>query len=229
MGADEDERLKAEIELLEAMYPEQVSYTAKTRELKDLSSEGTFVLRLPSGYLVDELPDILSANVGKSDVRAQLKQHIHSLNVGEEVLDSIIAAFSDLTTSQAPEEPSQQGSLRPDTKQTSLTVIIWLHHLLNTNKRKLALSPPSGVCGITKPGYPGVLIYSGPADLVREHVAELKAQNWQAFQIRLESEEHWTFAHSEGVREVEAMGDVVAALEDDQGEKETFLEAMRMK
>jgi len=106
-------------------------------------------------------------------------------------------------------------------------VIIWLHHLLNTNKRKQALSPPAGVSGVTKPGYPGVLIYAGPYDLVHEHVNELKGLNWQAFQVRLEDDEAWIFAHGSGVREMEAMKDVVAAIGDQR--KDLFMEAMRMK
>lgn len=234
MSADEDDRLRVEIELLEAMYPDQVLYEAKARELKYHSNDdGTFILRLPSGYLTDERPDVLSASVGKSDAREQLKKHVSSLNTGEEILDSIIAAFNDgLVASQSSETAARS---QPDNPLSSLsntahsTVIIWLHHLLNTNKRKLALSPLAGVSGVTKPGYPGVLVYSGPAELVAEHVAELKQQNWQAFQIRLESEEGWAFAHGEGVREVEAMGEVVAALGEKEGRKETFLEAMRMK
>lgn len=43
------------------------------------------------------------------------------------------------------------------------------------------------ISGLTKPGYPGILIYSGDSDVVDEHVRALKAQNWQAFRaVRLD-------------------------------------------
>lgn len=231
MGADEDERLQAEIELLEAMYPDQVSYRARPREMKYTSPQGSFTLRMPSGYLTDELPEVLSASAAKEDARTQLQQRIQTLSPGEETLDSLIAMFVELTEQQASEAQETIRSERSKTSEASpqarLTVIIWLHHLLNTNKRKLALSPAAGVSGITKPGYPGVLIYSGPAKLVQDHVFELRQQNWQAFQVRLESDEEWRFSHGDGVKEVEAMKDVVSAVGEKR--KEEFMEAMRMK
>jgi hypothetical protein len=105
---------------------------------------------------------------------------------------------------------------------------VWLHHLLNTNKRKQALSPPSPeVSGATKPGYPGVLLYSGPAEAVSEHVNELRQLNWQAYSVRLKSDEAWTFKHGTGVQEFETMKEVVADIEEDK--KQLFMEAMRMK
>ena len=233
MGADEDERLQAEIDLLLAMYPDNVTYDPKSREMKYASDDGSFTLRLPSGYLMDELPVTLSAAIGKSDAREQVKQLIRSQNAAEEVLDSLIAAFNDLAASQQSEaEPTSEPPASSEANANSsgsenATIIIWLHHLLNTNKRKMALSPQQGVSGVTKPGYPGVLIYSGPSSLVRDHVAELRQQNWQAFQVRLESDKAWAFAHGKGVREVEAMKDVVAAVGEER--KEAFMEAMRMK
>ena len=233
MGADEDERLQAEVELLEAMYPEQISYNAKSRELKYTSDEAAFVVRLPSGYLTDELPEAFSASIGKKDARAELKQQIQSLSAGEEVLDSLIAAFSELAASRLSEGNAKREdadghqAVAATNSFRKATIIVWLHHLLNTNKRKLALSPPSGVSGITKPGYPGVLIYSGPESAVQEQITELKQQNWQAFQVRLESDEEWTFSHGQGVKEVEAMKDIVAGI--GEARKEVFMEAMRMK
>ncbi|KAG9776345.1 hypothetical protein KCU88_g4896, partial [Aureobasidium melanogenum] len=96
-----------------------------------------------------------------------------------------------------------QPDIRPPTK----TVIIWLHHLLALSKRKLAVTPSttahthtttgtlsssssaSGISGLTKPGYPGIMIFSGPRDLVDAHVAQLKGLNWQAFQVRYDSDD----------------------------------------
>jgi hypothetical protein len=84
---------------------------------------------------------------------------------------------------------SSTTSIQDDAKQTT---IVWLHHLLNTNKRKLALSPTDhAVSGISKPGYSGVLIFSGPASGVKGHVNVLKQQNWTAFQIMYEDESEW--------------------------------------
>lgn len=96
------------------------------------------------------------------------------------------------------------GNGTPELKLSppSKTVIIWLHHLLATSKRKLALSPSvvnsnsnsnttttATISGMTKPGYPGVFIFSGPRDLVDSHVKELKSLNWQAFSKRYDSDE----------------------------------------
>ncbi|KAL2396967.1 hypothetical protein ABEF93_005331 [Exophiala dermatitidis] len=92
---------------------------------------------------------------------------------------------------------------QPDIKPPTKTVIIWLHHLLALSKRKLAVNPTvqtgppsssssssaSGISGLTKPGYPGIMIFSGPRDLVDAHVAQLKGLNWQAFQVRYDSGE----------------------------------------
>ncbi|KAL2429953.1 hypothetical protein ABEF95_013460 [Exophiala dermatitidis] len=103
-----------------------------------------------------------------------------------------------------------QPDIRPPTK----TVIIWLHHLLALSKRKLAVTPSttahthtttgtlssssssSGISGLTKPGYPGIMIFSGPRDLVDAHVAQLKGLNWQAFQVRYDSDEDGIVASS---------------------------------
>ncbi|EHY52963.1 hypothetical protein HRR83_006204 [Exophiala dermatitidis] len=92
---------------------------------------------------------------------------------------------------------------QPDIRPLTKTVIIWLHHLLALSKRKLAVNPTvqtgppslslsssaSGISGLTKPGYPGIMIFSGPRDLVDAHVAQLKRLNWQAFQVRYDSDD----------------------------------------
>ncbi|TKA77768.1 hypothetical protein B0A55_04687 [Friedmanniomyces simplex] len=228
---DQAERISTELSLLETMYPGQVQYVANARELRYTSTGGTLVLRLPNGYLNQsaDVPEVLSASAGKQDLREPLKQRIAACPTGEEVLDSVISGFDELAEgvadrAQAESDSASQGGKTADSKAT---VIVWLHHLLNTNKRKLALSPSlPGVSGVTKPGYPGVLLYSGPATAVHEHVNELKQQNWQAFQIRLEDDEEWLLSHGTGVVEVEAMKEVVAEV--GKARKDVFLEAMRM-
>lgn len=213
MTEQDPSRLDNEIELLTAIYPDQATYSRKSREIKFTQDHASLHLRIPDTYPESGLPDVLEAtDSSKHDIRTQTKAAIQALSLpaGEEALDAIISAFqavisSRLETSPSPSNPPSQPTISdPNTKKT---VIIWLHHLLNTNKRKLCLSPPFP--GVTKPGYPGILIYSGPAAAVDIHVSELKAQNWAAFQVRYEEEVEWVFAHGQGVREVESMAEVV--------------------
>ncbi|KAK0938944.1 hypothetical protein LTR29_009434 [Friedmanniomyces endolithicus] len=230
---DREKRINTELSLLETMYPDQVQYSAKAREVKYKSTTGAFVLRLPDEYLDDsgDVPVVLSASAGNKDLRGSLKLKIDNLPLGEEVLDSIISAFDELAEEAVERSPVATDNDRQSGQTTDgkATVIIWLHHLLNTNKRKLALSTSSslGVSGVTKPGYPGVLLYSGEARAVHSLVNELKQQNWQAFQVRLEDDEEWMLSHGIGIIEVETMKEVVAEV--GEARKDVFLEAMRMK
>ena len=211
-------RLETELELLQAMYSDQTHYNPNSRELK-FTNHGhcSFLLRLPETYPDSGFPDIISAtDAAKNDLRLRLREAVAELTLleGEESLDAIVATFERLIESASSHLNQPQNASA--TSDTPKTTIIWLHHLLNTNKRKLALSPPSSsppVSGLTKPGYPGVLVYSGPSLAVTEHVNLLKAQNWQAFQVRYEEDELWHFAHGTGVKEVETMSDIVKGVE----------------
>ncbi|KAH7405721.1 hypothetical protein DE146DRAFT_421589 [Phaeosphaeria sp. MPI-PUGE-AT-0046c] len=216
MAEPEASRLDMEVEIIGAMYPEQASYDKKARELKFTHEGALLQLRLPESYPESGRPDVIAANnSNKSDLRSQTKAAIKGLDLieGEEALDAIIAAFQELLD-QKSNEQDQISSGTTDTTviDASKTVIIWLHHLLALTKRKLALSPTS-LSGITKPGYPGIMIFSGPLSAVVEHVNTLKAENWQAFQVRYEEAELWHFAHGTGVREVETMAEVVKSVE----------------
>jgi hypothetical protein len=236
-------RLETELELLEAMYPDQTHYSSKSCEFKFSDSHATLLLRLPESYPEAGLPDVISAtDAAKNDLRTRVKSVVKELRLaeGEEGLDAIIAAFQQILESvPSPSDPAESKGPATSTQgntNVSKTVIIWLHHLLNTNKRKLALSPPPSappVSGLTKPGYPGILIYSGPSSAVTEHANMLKAQNWQAFQVRFEEEELWQFAHGMGVKEMESMGEIVKGVEvkDDTGrrQKEDLLKAIGIK
>lgn len=222
MIEEEPSRLDNEIELLTAIYPDQASYSPKSRELKFTENHATLHLRIPDAYPESGTPDVISTtDSSKNDIRTQTKSAISALNLleGEEALDLIISTFqrviSDNLEANSIASPKSTTSTKHEDPNTKKTVVIWLHHLLNTNKRKLCLSP--SFSGITKPGYPGVLVYSGPAPAVDAHVNELKAQNWAAFQVRLEEDVEWRFRHGEGVREVESMADVVRELEVDGG------------
>ena len=246
----ENPALEDEIALLEAMYPEELHFNTKTQEVIYTSSSQAIVkLRISNSYPDSEaVPELVSATgrpPQKLDLRNQYRHALEEAHFvpGEPALDSMITIFNELlelsahdqipgsldTPNAAEEEaPNQNGS-------PFRTVIIWLHHLLATSKRKQALDPPrSGssnsrgrVSGLTKPGYPGLMIFSGPAAEVDEHVRGLKGLNWQAFQVRYEEAEVWAFAHGEGMKEVETMGEVVEEIGEDR--KDAFMEAMRMR
>lgn len=229
MASEYEDRLSTELLLLEAMYAEQFVYKDKGHELTYNTTNGaTLTLRIPDEYLKTALPEVLSANFRGLDLRDAVKAQVHECEVGIEILDSVIASFNEIVEEVESRQAESHNEMvdRDNTSTTFATAVIWLHHLLNTNKRKLALSP-ARLSGITKPGYPGVLVYSGPARDVHDHVNELKAQNWAAFQVRYESEELWDFSHGTGIVEVEAMKEVVAGV--GEARKEEFMEAMRMK
>ncbi|GAA5823390.1 hypothetical protein JCM3770_006849 [Rhodotorula araucariae] len=68
------------------------------------------------------------------------------------------------------------------------TTLLWSHHLLATSKRKdiVAWSTELGLYGISKPGYPGVIIVEGLASNVDEFVHRIKQLQWKALQVRCE-------------------------------------------
>ena len=176
--ADEvEERLSNELELLRAMYPESIAFDSRGRELKyspapgedDSPPKGVLVLRLPDHYPAKGLPDLITAKdaIGL-DARTQVSAAFSKLGVveGEEALDAFILAFQDFINESAARDapPGQENaatvtSAEETKQQPCKTVVIWLHHLLNTNKRKLALNPSleaASVSGLTRPSHPGV-------------------------------------------------------------------------
>lgn len=254
MSSGPTERVEAEISLLEAMYPSQLTYNNHTREIHyDSGTSAQLVLRLPDTYPEEAAPEIITARDStKNDVRNRVKQRIRGLQLpaDEECLDRIIVAFEEYVAAvDASRSRDESGDVElGSTKSPSApnkTVIIWLHHLLATSKRKLAIAPSigtssggpqgTGITGITKPGYPGIMLFSGPAVLVDDHVRELRGLNWQAFQVRYDSsEDHdgdsaiWTFTHEKGIVEVETMAEVVKEIADEE-KKKLFLQAVGVK
>lgn len=251
------ERLQQELELLEAMYPESVAFDSRSRELRyspvadrNRLAKEVLVLRLPDHYPAKGLPDLITAKDSRSlDARTQVSSAFSKLAVveGEESLDAFILAFQDFINESAEDAPSGQedagNTKAQEIKRPPKTVVIWLHHLLNTNKRKLALDPSfdgGPMSGLTKPGYPGVMIFSGPKDMVDSHVAELRSQRWQAFQVRYDSEEterggggndddfSWGFQPCAGVREVETLSEMTQAISRAE-HREMFLRVMGLK
>ncbi|KAI0479518.1 hypothetical protein GGR56DRAFT_673435 [Xylariaceae sp. FL0804] len=236
-GDGAEERLRAELDLLMAIYPDAVAFSPKGRELTYSHEAAKLLLRLPDAYPVAEKPELVSATgPDRRDLRSATKAAFVYLDLANgEVLDALILAFQDLLSSQAPasrdDSPAPHLSATRDAQPKCRTVVIWLHHLLNTNKRKLALNPslPSpDMLGITRPGYPGVLVFSGPKPAVDAHVSELRSQRWQAFQIRYDSDDPWAFSHSAGIAEVESISDVAQAITDTV-QRELFLSSLGVK
>ncbi|EXJ68997.1 uncharacterized protein A1O5_07932 [Cladophialophora psammophila CBS 110553] len=266
-SAETSSRLEAELSLLEAMYPGNITFDSRSRDLLFTPSDSqrsALLLRLPDQYPEQGVPEVISAcDNSRNDIRDRIRRAIDGLGaegIGVEVLDQVVSIFedeisgtsSDLTAcsvegsngkeQQAARDPSAGSQPRPR------TVIIWLHHLLATSKRKLAVnptasspasSPSSAISGISKPGYPGIMVFSGPSDLVDSHLRELKALNWQVFQVRYDSDENagqeeqerdeWTFSHGKGkIIEVESMAEVVKDIVKE-GNKLLFLEAVGVK
>jgi hypothetical protein len=258
MEREASERLQAELDLLLAMYPDCLRFSPKERELRfSYSDENStsirsaiLLLRLPDTYPLGGSPEVISAvGCSKEDLRSATKDAFHSINIpdGEEVLDALIVSFCDLVSSRkiALESVVNSSTGRSDhnesIKPANRTVVIWLHHLLNTNKRKLALNPSvtgTTISGITKPGYPGALIFSGEKYAVNSHVTELRNQRWQAFQIRYDDGgdasnegnpcEVWKFKHGIGICEVESMSDVVQDILDPE-QREVFIHCIGVK
>lgn len=253
-------RLEAELALLDAMYPGQVIFDSRSRDLNytsNHSSKAKLTLRIPEQYPLSGAPDIISAcDAFRNDIRDTAHDAFREVNVpGDEILDQLVGIFEDLLSNISKAHPGEMPNLgdtgEAKASPSSKTVIIWLHHLLATSKRKLAVNPISStspaipesrsaaVSGITKPGYPGIMIFSGPRDLVDAHVCQLKSLNWQAFQVRYDSTENvapggdvgteWSFQHRDGkVVEVETMAEVVKGIEKEE-HKQIFLTAIGVK
>ena len=246
------ERLNTELSLLNAMYTSSLGYNPTSSELTfhcPSSPKSRLILRLPSDYPSKSTPQVISAcDSSQQDVRSDVVKFVNELPTDEgEVLDLILQSFSELIDQRCStkpiDSPLNKSTSTTPTSPPEKTIIIWLHHLLATSKRKLALHPSISsnlISGITKPGYPGVLLFTGSQKAVDEHVSELKAQNWQAFQVRYEEEEVWELSHASGegggdgdgkgrgIREVESMAEVVAGIVGEE-RREMFLRVVGVK
>jgi hypothetical protein len=230
-----EDALNDEIALLQCMYPDEVTFDQKTSQFIFKRTNASLELRISNDYPSKSLPDLIAATgPRKRDLRAEVRQLIHVQQVGEPCLDAIITDFIDTFSSLTTKDDGKQpGPALHAEEQGNKTVIIWLHHLLATSKRKQALSPEGSdaslVRGVTKPGYPGVMIFSGPAAAVEGHVQALKRLRWQAFHVRHETIDAWSFVHGEGIIEVETMAEVVAELEGNGEQKNLFMEVMKIR
>lgn len=231
-------RQEAELSLLREMYPDDIQWNEKRRELTYRPEQGgALTIRLPNDYPGKSNPELVSAtSKDNGDLRDVARSQIFALHLrfNEEALDAIVQAFDELLK-QRPQVTGVTSPTITSRKPSSIqykTVVIWLHHLLNTNKRKLALNSgvdSTAIKGVTKPGYPGVLVYSGNADVVEAHVAELRNQKWQAFQVRYDElgPSPWNF-HTTGIVEVETMSEVTGTIADETS-RQTFLKAIGVK
>ncbi|GAA5870394.1 hypothetical protein JCM16303_001988 [Sporobolomyces ruberrimus] len=86
-------------------------------------------------------------------------------------------------------ERRQPSAPRTGPIQLAIT-LIWSHHLLATSKRKdiVAWSTELKLFGISKPGYPGVIVIEGSKENVDDFVWRIKQLQWKALQIRCEQD-----------------------------------------
>lgn len=88
----------------------------------------------------------------------------------------------------------------PECPNDILQVVLWMHHIKSTEKRKnlVGWARELGCSGFSKPGFPGVVVVEGAAPDVREYVARVRALQWQAVQVRAERLTHCTVCSGGG-------------------------------
>ena len=174
----------------------------------------------------------MAPNLSRTDhrrLKEELNDLLKSLSLpSEERLLEVINYFIEYTPIQPPSTSNTESAIpyksisqRPDS-----IILIWFHHLLSTAKRKAILAFQS-VRGISKPGYPGILVLQGSRNVLDVTVADLKVMRWQAMQVRGEIEGHEKYL-DEGIREVETVAEVVEEMES-LGLRDWCLSALRMK
>jgi hypothetical protein len=147
------------------------------------------------------------------------------LEIIESFREQIQTTSTSSTTETAGPEPSP-ASISSVPQGPTVVVLIWFHHLLSTTKRK-AIKSLDSLRGISKPGYPGILVLQGPKTAIDEAITELKSMRWQAIQVRGEIEcEKPLIQH--GIHEVEKVAEVVGKL-DEIGLGDWCLSALKMK
>jgi hypothetical protein len=146
----------------------------------------------------------------------------------DERLHEIIDAFISWIPVSSPESFVKGITLPVENSSPSpyFIVLIWFHHMLSTTKRKAILALES-VRGLSKPGYPGILVLQGPKGALDNAVTTLKAMKWQAMQVRGEIACKDKLL-KDGIHEVEKVAEVVEKMEElELGD--WCLSALRMK
>lgn len=146
--------------------------------------------------------------------------------------------------------PYPGSSAQQQQQQIIKRTLLWSHHLLATSKRKAILTWSRELClgGYSRPGYPGAIFVEGEIANVDEFVRRMKALKWQALQVRAEEVVRGGNGNgssggtkrgricgdgSEGVVEVESLGEVVDGLrkrgdDGDDDVAEMFLRGMKI-
>jgi hypothetical protein len=225
-------RQNAELDLIEAIYPSEFfrisTDVAKvvsppSKPLADGKQSPSFGLRLehkvtlqftlPAEYPCRANPIVtfnaphLSKNEHHSLQTALNARLAELASSSEERILDIVEFFTTSIPEPSSPTPTDPPSSKSESPSSSTIVLIWFHHLLSTTKRKDILALPS-LRGISKPGYPGILVLQGPKGDVDDAIAELKGMRWQAMQVRAELEGHDKVLE-EGVHEVESVAEVV--------------------
>ena len=179
----------------------------------------TLQLTLPREYPTGANPVVTftAPSLSKANhhtLQANLNDYLSSQSSSrEERLLEIVQSFTDGIPSQSSPIPAVETSeaTQSASNNTSSIVLIWFHHLLSTRKRKAILALQS-LRGISKPGYPGILVLQGPKDILEDAITELKGMRWQAMQVRAEIGNHEKQLN-EGIHEVETVAAVVEQME----------------
>ncbi|KAF2087055.1 hypothetical protein K490DRAFT_65923 [Saccharata proteae CBS 121410] len=205
----------------------------------------------------------------RNGLQSRLNDVLKNQEPGIECVDSIVVDFKDsveeIRAEWESQKVAQQESLdrarqKDEAKQArkqevqrqveaedasnrtpteGLRVVLWMHHLLATAKRKAIVqnSKASSLAGFSKPGYPGAVYVEGESSSVREFVDDLKSMRWQAIQERgtqtVEYASLTLTSNSTGIVEVESLGDIAEGLRKQPGSgpeiADFFLECMKIK
>jgi hypothetical protein len=186
---------------------------------------------LPKEYPKPQNPLVTfsAPSLSKSEhhaLQTSLSDILSNLSSVEERLLEIIDSFT-LSIPVSSENTSKAPLSQPSTIHSpDIIVLIWFHHLLSLTKRKAILALPL-LCGISKPGYPGILILQGQKDIINDAIVKLRGMKWQAMQVRAEIENDNKLLEN-GIHEVENVAQVVERMER-LGLGEWCLTALRMK
>jgi RWD domain len=187
---------------------------------------------LPRGYPAQQNPVVTfsAPNLSKAEhqaLQAKLNAILSSLSSTDERILEIIESFNLSIPTATQESFTQVLFPQPTTShEPNIVVLIWFHHLLSLTKRKAILALQS-VRGISKPGYPGILVLQNHKPVLNDAITELKGMKWQAMQVRAEIECDEK-SLEDGVHEVESIAEVVERMER-LGLGEWCLSALRMK
>jgi hypothetical protein len=100
-----------------------------------------------------------------------------------EEVSNLQSGHLSLETATTPLPPDTNASVAPHSR-----IIFWSHHLLSTAKRRSIQEwcTELQLWGISRPGYPGVIVIEGPFHEAAEFTRRIKALRWQALSVRYE-------------------------------------------